>query len=241
MKGRNESRSRKSKRAAGPKPRRGLGAAAGKGGPPPKSKPGKLRIIGGQLRGHSVRYHGAPFTRPMKDSVRENLFNILGRAVRGAVVWDFFAGTGVLSFEAISRGAASVVAVEQSRQAVRTIRESAESLGVAHQLRVVTGDAFRLADRLLVPPEDDTPWVVFLCPPYRMWEDESDLESLGAIIRRVAELAPPGSVLAAETDKRFDVGRLPPGDWDFRVYGSTRLGLLEPAMRCGLDPSPPTP
>lgn len=190
------------------------------------------------MRGRGVRYHGAAFTRPMKDNVRENLFNILGRAVQGSITWDFFAGTGALSFEALSRGASAVIAVEQSRHAVRAIRGSAESLGVAEKLRVLTGDAFRIADRLLVPPEDDTPWIVFLCPPYRMWEDESDFAALSAIIRRVCELAPPGSVLVAETEKRFDVAKLPPGDWDLRQYGSTQLALLEPPMRCGLDSSP---
>ena len=187
------------------------------------------------MRGRGVTYHGGEFTRPMKDSVRENLFNILGKMPKGAIAFDLFAGTAALAFEAISRGATSAVAVEQSRHAVRYIRRSAEHLGVENRLRVLVGDTFRLAGRLLQPPTDDTPWLVFLCPPYRMWEDEEDLAQLNAIIRTCLEHAPPGSVVVVETEKKFDVAKLPAGDWDFREYGITRLGFLEPAMRCGME------
>lgn len=204
--------------------------------PPTKSHPGKLRIIGGEFRGRTIRYHGSTFTRPMKDSIRENLFNLLGPAIRGTICYDLFAGTGAIAFEALSRGAVSAVAVETSRHAVRYIRQSAETLGVERRLRVLTGDAFRLSERLLSPPIDDTPWVVFLCPPYRMWEDPEDLESLRHIIRLTLDRAPPGSMLAAEMQKRFDPQRLPAGEWDLREYGDTRLAIIEPALRCGMEP-----
>ena len=70
-----------------------------------KVRPLSLRIIGGDMRGRTVHYHGAAFTRPMKDSVRESLFNIVGIATKGAICFDLFAGTGALAFEALSRGA----------------------------------------------------------------------------------------------------------------------------------------
>ncbi len=171
----------------------------------------------------------------MKDSVRENLFNILGPAIRGTICYDLFAGTGAIALESLSRGASSAIAVESSKQAVRFIRESAESLGAERRLRVLTGNTFRLSDRLLAPPSDDTPWVVFLCPPYRMWEDPDDLQGLCRIIQITLDRAPPGSLLVAETEKRFDCSRLPPGDWDVREYGDTRLAIIEPATRCGLS------
>lgn len=202
---------------------------------PTKSHPCRLRIIGGSMRGRGVTYHGGQFTRPMKDSVRENLFNILGRTVRGSHVFDLFSGTAALSFEAISRGAARVTAVEQSRQASRVIRESAERLGVSEKMTVITGDTFRLARKILSPPESDTPWIVFLSPPYAMWEEAPTLEKLNAIIRTANAAAPPGSVIVVETDKRVETESLFAGDWDFRVYGNVRLGFLEPAMTCGLE------
>lgn len=211
---------------------------------PPKSKsksnaPGqatKLRIIGGDMGGRTVTYHGEEFTRPMRDSVRENLFNIVGLGLRGAVAFDLFAGTAVLAFESISRGAIRAVAVEPVRQAVDQIRKTVEHLGVEDKFTLIQGDAFAVADRLLTCREgDDTPWVVFLSPPYRFWTDPELYPKLAAIIRRVQSHAPPGSILAAETDHTFDAELLPPGDWDIRAYGITRLAFIEPGNHCGLN------
>ena len=196
------------------------------------SGPTKLRIIGGDMGGRIIHYHGEEFTRPMKDNIRENLFNILGRATKGAICFDLFAGTGAMAFESLSRGASSAVLVEQNRQAVKYINKTAESIGVEDRIRVVTGDTFRLASSLLAAPPDDTPWIVFLCPPYVLWEEA--LAPLNGIIQATVNHAPPGSVLVAETEKRFDPTNLPAGDWDFREYGGTRLGFLEPAMKCGM-------
>ena len=201
--------------------------------PQKKPRPAKLRIIGGQMRGRTVHYHGADFTRPMKDNVRENLFNILGPAIRGTLCFDLFSGTGALAFESISRGAQSVVAIEQSRPACKAIQKTANELGVDNQVRVLAGDALRLSSEILTLPEDDTPWIVFLCPPYVLWTDS--LEQMSGIIRRFLQHAPLGSVLVAETDRPFDMSLLPKGDWDIREYGNVRLAFIQPAMRCGLE------
>lgn len=195
-------------------------------------KPTRLRIIGGQLRGRSIDYHGADFTRPMKDNVRENVFNILGRAVRGAICYDLFAGTGAMAFETLSRGASRAVMIEQHRQAARFIRRTVESLDLGSRCEVIIGDTFRVAGPLLGPPQDDTPWIVFLCPPYALWHQS--LPSLSRIIQTTLDNAPPGSVLVAETEKSFDASQLPGSDWDIRVYGGTQLAFIEPAMQCGL-------
>ena len=198
----------------------------------------KLRVIGGDMRGRLIHYHGELFTRPMKDSVRENLFNILGKGVRGTICYDLFSGTGALVFESLSRGSVSGFAVEQSNRAAGHIRQTAESLDVESKLKVLVGDAFRWSEQLLVPsadsddPSDGTSWLVFLCPPYALWE--SDLESLNAIIRRTLNYAPPGSILVAETEKGFDCEHLPKGDWDIRNYGNVQLAIIEPGLMCGL-------
>ncbi|WP_146391208.1 RsmD family RNA methyltransferase [Allorhodopirellula solitaria] len=201
-----------------------------------KPKATKLRIIGGDMGGRTVTYHGEEFTRPMRDSVRENLFNILGRGIRGTTAFDLFAGTGVLAFEAISRGAVRAVAVEPVRKAAEQIRKTVDHLDLESKFTLVQGDAFAVANRLLqCSGEDDTPWVVFLSPPYRFWTDPEMFPKLSAIIRRVQSHAPPGSILVAETDHTFDTDRLPPGDWDVRVYGITRLAFIEPGNHCGLN------
>ncbi len=196
------------------------------------AKPTKLRIIGGDMRGRPIVYHGEEFTRPMKDNIRENLFNILGRAVKNAICFDMFAGTGALALESISRGAIRSVAIEQSRRAIGFIEKTAENLGVGDQLKVLNGDAFRLGPDLLGPPSDDTAWIVYLCPPYILWEE--NLEQLNSLIISFQRHSPPGSVLVAETEKEFDHDKLPKGDWDLREYGGTRLAFIEPVLQCGL-------
>src|SRR5919199_1250279 len=72
-----------------------------------------LRIIGGTLRGRKIKYSGDVRTRPMKDRVREAVFNLLGPQVSGSHAIDLFAGTGALGFEAISRGALRATFIER--------------------------------------------------------------------------------------------------------------------------------
>jgi 16S rRNA (guanine966-N2)-methyltransferase len=202
-----------------------------------KSRPQKLRIIGGTMRGRTVVYHGAEFTRPMKDSVRESLFNIIGPRIKGSKVVDLFAGTGAVAFESLSRGAVSAIAVEKNRRAHAFLESTAETLGVSDKIKILFGDAFRIGAGLLGPaasdaPLEDTPRIVFLCPPYAMWD--SMAEQLRGLIRLAMDHSPPGSVIVAETDKHYDPTRLPACEWDHRVYGGTRLSLVEPPMQCGL-------
>ena len=78
-----------------------------------KAPPGKVRIIGGKWRGRKLAVLSCPGLRPTPDRVRETLFNWLQPVIEGAVCLDLFAGTGVLGFEALSRGAGRVVMVEQ--------------------------------------------------------------------------------------------------------------------------------
>ncbi len=196
------------------------------------AKPTKLRIIGGEMGGRPIEYHGEEFTRPMKDNIRENLFNILGRTVKGAIAFDMFAGTAALAFESISRGATRAVAIEQSRRAINYIEKTIQNLPIDGRLKILQGDAFRVGVDLLGPPNDDTPWIVFLCPPYILWEEQT--QQLVSLIEAFMRHAPPGSVLVAETEKTFDHDKFPAGDWDLREYGGIRLAFIEPVMQCGL-------
>src|SRR5262245_175776 len=106
-----------------------------------------LRIIGGTLRGRRLQYSGDLRTRPMKDRVREALFNLLGPGVKGSHAIDLFAGTGALGLEAISRGAARATLIERHLPTTRLIEQNAAALGVANQIEVVFSDAFLWARR----------------------------------------------------------------------------------------------
>jgi 16S rRNA (guanine966-N2)-methyltransferase len=124
-----------------------------------------VRIIGGSLRGRVVRFPRDPGIRPTPDRVRETLFNWLGQDLSGSRTLEPFAGTGVLSLEAISRGAALAVAVDRSRAVIDALRTTATSFGVS-ALETHASDARPYLSRetrefdviFLDPPFADDPW-----------------------------------------------------------------------------------
>jgi 16S rRNA (guanine966-N2)-methyltransferase len=89
----------------------------------------RVRIIGGEWRSRLVKFPPVAQLRPTPDRVRETLFNWLGQRVDGLSCLDLFAGSGVLGFEALSRGATRVVMVEADRAIAEQLRESARELG----------------------------------------------------------------------------------------------------------------
>src|SRR3954454_9559224 len=122
-----------------------------------------MRIIAGQRRGHKFDGPKGSGTRPTSDLVRESLFNILGEQVDGRIVIDLFAGTGALGLEALSRGAARAIFVEQNRDNVALIYRNVATLRYEDRARVFPADAYRWCRAFA--PVDDEPVVVFLDPP----------------------------------------------------------------------------
>ena len=123
------------------------------------SNKGKIRIIAGEYRGRRIEVADRPGLRPTPDRVRETLFNWLGQTLEGLSCLDLFAGSGVLGFEAASRGAARVVMVEQDRVAFEGLKKS-QAVFKARQIELVLGDAFAYLAR------KETFDVVFLDPPF---------------------------------------------------------------------------
>jgi 16S rRNA (guanine966-N2)-methyltransferase len=121
---------------------------------------GRIRIIAGEWRGRCVEIPEGTAVRPTPDRVRETVFNWLRDTVVGARCLDLFAGTGVLGFEALSRGAAEAWFVEQDATLVGALRSAAEAFGAAPQ--IVRRDALAF---LREPPSARFD-VVFLDPPY---------------------------------------------------------------------------
>jgi 16S rRNA (guanine966-N2)-methyltransferase len=93
--------------------------------------PHELRIIGGRWRSRRLQFPDAPGLRPTPDRVRETLFNWLAPTISGARCLDLFAGSGALGLEALSRGAAEVVFVEQDRRVIKTLQDNIHALQVA--------------------------------------------------------------------------------------------------------------
>ena len=92
------------------------------------SPPGRLRIVAGKWRSRRLEIADVPGLRPTSERVRETLFNWLAPSIEGSHCLDLFAGTGALGLEALSRGAAGAVFVENSRRAASTLKQNIELL-----------------------------------------------------------------------------------------------------------------
>jgi len=195
--------------------RRDLGPAADAAQPP--------RIIGGTLRGRRLPHIPGGPTRPMKDRVREVLFDLLADRVRGSLALDLFAGTGALGLEALSRGATGAVFAERHFPTADAIRRAAAALGVAERCDVRTGDVLTWPRRMPPLPRPDR-WITFVCPPWKLFaERPADVASLVAAV--LAE-APAGSIVAVEADKAFDPAGLPQAEaWEHRAMAPAVLHL----------------
>ncbi len=135
-----------------------------------------MRIIAGSARGRRIEAPEGRETRPTLDRVRENLFNMLQMRVRGARVLDLFAGSGALSLEALSRGAAFAVLGDRDRDALRTERKNIDALGFSDRTRVVPGDWRRTVS--LLKEEKEKFDLIFLDPPYAMTDVRELMNSL---------------------------------------------------------------
>ena len=123
-----------------------------------------VRIIGGGWRGRRVSFPDLPGLRPTPDRVRETLFNWLQHSIVGARCLDLFAGSGALGLEALSRGAQSVVFVEQAQAAARGLVAVLDHLGGTRKASVMEMGAARY---LRSRPTETEPFdVVFLDPPF---------------------------------------------------------------------------
>ncbi|HXZ93447.1 MAG TPA: 16S rRNA (guanine(966)-N(2))-methyltransferase RsmD [Burkholderiales bacterium] len=143
---------------------------------------GRVRIVGGTWRSRLIEVQASRELRPTPDRVRETLFNWLGQDLSGLVCLDLFAGSGVLGFEAASRGAARVVMVERERETVAMLRANRAALG-AQQVEVVPGDAFEYLAR-----SGERFDVVFLDPPFRQNALPAALAGLASHLRPAARV-----------------------------------------------------
>lgn len=132
----------------------------------------ELRIIGGQWKRSKIKVIDRPGLRPTPDRVRETLFNWLGQDLTGWRCVDAFAGTGALGFEAASRGAQSVLMLEQDAQLVTLLSETQKRLS-ASAVQVQKGDALVALTRIAPGSLD----VVFLDPPFEATFFESALQN----------------------------------------------------------------
>lgn len=177
-----------------------------------------MRIIAGRLGGRSFKSPSGHRTHPMSDKVRGALFNMLGD-INGLSVLDAFAGSGALSFEAVSRGAAEVLAIDSDRQAQCAIAGNILELGLGKQIKLIKATV-----EAWLSTTDETFDIVLCDPPYDGWKP--------SLLVRLAERVKPGGllVLSLPPDADFEVNSdCEPlaikqyGDAELRFY--RRLGL----------------
>src|SRR5881396_3542292 len=117
-----------------------------------------MRVVGGRLKGRNLASPSLREIRPTADRLRESLFNILIHAyddpIRDARVLDLFAGTGALGIEAISRGAAFALFVDNGTEARALLRNNVEALGLGGMTKVFRRDATNLAEKALASLRD---------------------------------------------------------------------------------------
>lgn len=128
-----------------------------------------MRIVGGALKGRRLAAPTDARIRPTSDRAREALFNLLAHAdfgdftLEGARVLDLFAGTGALGFEALSRGAAFCLFIDDHAPARTLIQQNAEALGLLDQSQTMRRDAARLGAK---PAGVEPSILLFADPPY---------------------------------------------------------------------------
>jgi 16S rRNA (guanine966-N2)-methyltransferase len=120
-----------------------------------------MRVIGGEFRSRVLKSLPGLDVRPTPDRLRETLFNILAPRIAGATFADVYAGTGAVGIEALSRGAARAIFIEENREACEVIRANLRSLGVESRARVIQARASAALAAI-------DAGIVFIDPPYRL-------------------------------------------------------------------------
>jgi 16S rRNA (guanine966-N2)-methyltransferase len=179
-----------------------------------KSKPGSVRIIGGSWRRHRIAIPAGNRQRPTPDRVRETLFNWLHPYLPGAVCLDLFAGTGVLGFEALSRGASRAVMVERDPLAADALASVSDTLEA--RAEIVCADAVSFLQRSGIGPFD----IAFVDPPFS--------DPVEAVFTHLVPLLKPGAFVYLERARGAEWPDLPGARWSHRAAaGNVDYGLAE--------------
>ncbi|MDR1521948.1 MAG: 16S rRNA (guanine(966)-N(2))-methyltransferase RsmD [Streptococcaceae bacterium] len=135
-----------------------------------------MRIISGKFCGKRLKSLAGDITRPTTDKVKESLFNIIGPYFDGGACLDLFAGSGALGIEAVSRGMSYAVLVERNFKAMQVIKSNVELIGAKDCFKLIKKNATAALSALVsLNLRFD---LIFLDPPYKQQEIESQLEKL---------------------------------------------------------------
>ncbi|HYR96338.1 MAG TPA: RsmD family RNA methyltransferase [Candidatus Binatus sp.] len=185
-----------------------------------------LRIIGGAFRGRRLAAPPGLETRPLPDRVKQSLFDWLGQQMDGLLVVDCCAGSGAFAFEALSRGARRVEAIEPGRHALPVLRANAA------KLRNPAGLVLHpLPFRAVLPGLHDVD-LLFADPPFAWYGRDAggrDVGMIAELVRLGVRCLAPGGRLVIRGERGVDLPELPAGavERERRRYGRSWLAMLE--------------
>ena len=189
-----------------------------------------MRISGGQSSGRILKVPKGFDVRPTPDLVKQAIFNSLAGRVLGATVLELFGGSGALSLESLSRGAAAAVIVEKSGRTARMIRENFESLGLhPNQLELRAQDAYTAIAQLAQVGRKFN--LIFADPPYGEKNigkrSESFAQKLLDDVNLPSVLLENGLFVLGHTKR--DTLDIPPGWVERKVlkHGDSHIRMLE--------------
>lgn len=134
-----------------------------------------MRIISGKYGGRKLVSFQAPHLRPTTDRIKESIFNSWSERFDEARVLDLFSGTGNLSFESLSRGALSVLSVEQSDKSIQIIRKNQKLLGIGKEQQIEKKDVVKFLKQYEGPSFD----LIFVDPPFTKKMADETMQAMG--------------------------------------------------------------
>lgn len=138
-----------------------------------------MRVIAGDYGSRPLKAVPGKGTRPTADKVKENMFNLIGPYFKGGVALDFYAGSGALGIEAVSRGIDHAILIDQSRTAIKTIEENIAMTREKDKFTVLYGKNRQALEQFMTSERQLTGFdLVFLDPPYHEEQLVSDIDWL---------------------------------------------------------------
>jgi 16S rRNA (guanine966-N2)-methyltransferase len=178
-----------------------------------------MRVVGGRFRNRRIDPPGSMDARPTTDYAKEGLFNVLqhSTALEDIRVLDLFAGTGSISLEFLSRGAAEVLSVDQDRVLHAFLQRTAKELGIEKQWRALKADVFTFLNGHRGRYD-----IVFADPPFHL----EGADRIPTLVQAAGLLGEDG-ILIVEHHERTDMSMLP-GYQRTRKYGTVHFSFFGP-------------
>jgi 16S rRNA (guanine(966)-N(2))-methyltransferase RsmD len=156
-----------------------------------------MHIVAGSRKHRKLLAPKGSQTRPTTERLRETVFNICQNSIEGAHVLDLFAGSGAIGLEALSRGAATALFLDQDKECIRCIKQNLQNLHLEKQSSVLQGDVFKTLNRLIKNGRHFD--LIYIDPPYTLLEGENTyIKNILEIIDQSSLLSPKGLLFLEE-------------------------------------------